>query len=87
MTFSDHQELDVTVVAVAPVGARVEVGGVAGFIDQVMHASWWDESVAPPRIGDEIHVVVLDADREPPRMSALQRDIEIAQRLRGTRSV
>ncbi|MET9515798.1 hypothetical protein [Streptomyces sp. NPDC002994] len=58
-----------TVVTVAPVGAEVEVGGAAGFIDQVKHPSWWDENVAPPRIGGEIHVVVLDADREPPRMT------------------
>ncbi|MFD7503380.1 hypothetical protein [Streptomyces sp. NPDC059850] len=83
MTFRNHQELDVTVVAVAPVGARVEVDGVPGFIDQVKHPSWWDESVAPAQVGDELHVVVLDATREPPRLSALRRDIDTARRLRG----
>ncbi|MFI0818321.1 hypothetical protein ACH4TX_17700 [Streptomyces sp. NPDC021098] len=83
MTFRNHQELDVTVVAVAPVGARVEVDGVTGFVDQVKHPSWWDESVAPVRDGDALHVVVLDADREPPRFSALQRDIDTARRLRA----
>ncbi|MGR3932455.1 hypothetical protein [Streptomyces sp. BRA346] len=86
MTFRNHQELDVTVVAVAPVGAKVEVdegGGATGFIDQVKHPSWWDESVAPARVGDRMHVVVLDASREPPRFSALERDIDIARRLRG----
>jgi len=30
-----------------------------------------------------MHVVVLDASREPPRFSALERDIDIARRLRG----
>ncbi|MEU1409837.1 hypothetical protein ABZ471_47980 [Streptomyces sp. NPDC005728] len=79
----NHQELDVLVVAVAPVGAQVESDGTQGFIDQVKHASWWDESIAPPQIGDELHVVVLNADREPPRFSALQRDIDVARRLRG----
>jgi hypothetical protein len=55
---------------------------VSGFIDRVKHPSWWDASIAAPRIGDEIHVVVLDADREAPRFSALERDIGIARRLR-----
>ncbi|MEU6862204.1 hypothetical protein ABZ924_02830 [Streptomyces sp. NPDC046876] len=83
----NHQELDVTVVAVAPVGAKVEVDGAEGlfgFIDQVKHPSWWDAGVAPPRVGDRLHVCVLDATREPfPRLSALQDDIAIARRLRG----
>ncbi|MEU4109804.1 hypothetical protein [Streptomyces sp. NPDC027717] len=82
MTFRDHQELDVTVVAVAPVGAQVEVDGESGFIDQVKHPSWWDERAAPPQVGDQLHVVVLDAGRQPPRLSALQQDIDIARRLR-----
>ncbi|MEV6731419.1 MULTISPECIES: hypothetical protein [unclassified Streptomyces] len=87
MRFHDHQELDVTVVAVAPVGAKVEVDGhegVFGFIDQVKHPSWRDENVAPPRAGDKLHVCVLDRTREPyPRLSALQNDIDLARRLRG----
>jgi hypothetical protein len=82
MTFRNHQELDVTVVAVAPVGAKVDADGETGFIDQVKHPSWWDQSIAPPQVGDRLHVVVLDASREPPRLSALQRDIEIARRFR-----
>ena len=83
MTLKNHQEIEVTVVAVAPVGARVDADGATGFIDQVKHPSWWDKSVAPPKTGDKLHVVVLDADREPPRFSALQSDIDIARRLRG----
>lgn len=82
MNVSDHQEFDVTVIAVASVGSRVAIdGGGIGFVDQVMHPSWWDENVAPPQVGDRLHVVVLDAGREPPRLSALQRDIDIARRL------
>jgi len=80
----NHQELDVTVVAVAPVGAKVEVdGGGVGFVDQVKHPSWWDENTAPPQVGDPLRVVVLDASREPLRLSALQGDIDIARRLRS----
>jgi hypothetical protein len=82
MTFRDHQELDVTVVAVAPVGTRVDADGGTGFVDRVKHPSWWEESIAPPQVGDRLHIVVLDASREPPRFSALQRDIDIARRLR-----
>ncbi|MEU9091182.1 hypothetical protein [Streptomyces sp. NPDC048428] len=73
-----------TVVAVAPVGSKVDADGRTGFIDQVKHPSWWDESSARPQVGDRLHVVVLDASREEPRFSALQRDIDIARRLRGT---
>lgn len=85
MNINDHQEFDVAVTAVAPVGSMVAIdGGGIGFIDQVMHPSWWDESVAPPQVGDRLHVVVLDPGREPPRLSALQRDMDIARRLRGS---
>ncbi|GGT09971.1 MULTISPECIES: hypothetical protein [Streptomyces] len=87
MLFRNDEELDVTVVAVASVGAKVEVEGaegVFGFIDQVKHPSWWDAEVAPPQAGDRLHVCVLDATREPfPRLSALQDDIAIARRRRG----
>ncbi|MEU3776909.1 hypothetical protein AB0F11_27605 [Streptomyces sp. NPDC032472] len=83
----DHEELDVTVVAAALVGVKVEVDGaegVFGFIDQVKHPSWRDADVAPPRAGDRLHVCVLDAGREPlPRLSALEDDIATARRLRG----
>ncbi|MEU8971567.1 hypothetical protein AB0D11_20240 [Streptomyces monashensis] len=68
----------------APVGAKAEADGEAGFIDQAKHASWWVEGAAPPQVGDRLRVVVLDASREPSRLSALQRDIDIARRLRET---
>ncbi|WP_405897447.1 hypothetical protein OG242_07805 [Streptomyces sp. NBC_00727] len=84
--FRDHQELDVTVTGVASVGSRVDVdGGGTGFIDQVKHPSWWDEDAAPPRPGDRLRVVVLDASRDEPRFSALRKDIDIARRLRALR--
>lgn len=89
--FRNHQELDVTVIAVASVGSRVEVvgsrvevDGGTGFIDQVKHPSWWDENCPPPKAGDRLHVVVLDASREEPRLSALQRDIDMGRHLRAT---
>ncbi|MEF2529420.1 MULTISPECIES: hypothetical protein [Streptomyces] len=74
-----------TIVAVAPFGSKADVDGIGvfGFIDQVKHPSWWDESVVPPRAGDRLHVCVLDPTREPyPRLSALHDDIAIARRLR-----
>ncbi|MFK0238663.1 hypothetical protein [Streptomyces vinaceus] len=87
MRFRQHEELDVTIVAVAPFGSKVAVDGygdVFGFIDQVKHPSWWDEGAAPPRTGDTLHLCVLDPTREPyPRFSALRDDIGIARRLRG----
>jgi hypothetical protein len=83
MTFRNHQEFDVTVVAVAAVGARVEVQGATGFVDRVKHPSWRNENIALPQVGDRLHVVVLDTSREPPRLSALRQDIDIARRLRG----
>ncbi|MFF4435620.1 hypothetical protein [Streptomyces sp. NPDC001621] len=86
MTLQNHQELDVTVVAVASVGAKVDADGETGFIDQVKHPSWWDNGIPQPQAGDRLHAVVLDASRQPPRLSALQRDIDIARRLRGTGS-
>lgn len=63
-------------------GAKVEAGGEVGFIDQAKRPSRWDESAATPQVGDRLHVVVFDASREPPRLSALQRDIDVTRRLR-----
>ncbi|MEV8227709.1 hypothetical protein AB0P41_16925 [Streptomyces sp. NPDC079167] len=82
----NDQEADVTVTAVAPVGSAVEVAGVAvpGFIDQAKHPSWWSEEVPPPRVGDQLRVVVLDDSRSPVRLSALRSDIGIARGRRET---
>ncbi len=79
----NHQELDVTVTAVAPFGSQVDAGGTTGFIDQAKHPSWWSADVAPPQVGDRLHAVVLDDSRQPPRLSALRTDVDIARKLRG----
>ncbi|MFF7642386.1 hypothetical protein [Streptomyces canus] len=77
----NHDELDVTVMLVSPVGLMVEADGFKGFVDLRKHQFWWS-GVDSPQIGDRLHVVVLDDSRTPPRLSALQDDIEIARRIR-----
>ncbi|WP_371614232.1 SMI1/KNR4 family protein [Streptomyces sp. NBC_00454] len=80
---SDHQECDVVVTAVAPVGTAIHTQGYEGFIDQAKHPSW--RSDAPrPAVGDRMRAVVLDSTRKPPRFSALPSDIRIARSLRCT---
>ncbi|MCX4819182.1 hypothetical protein OG883_04540 [Streptomyces sp. NBC_01142] len=84
-----HQELDAAITAVARVGVLVEfddgAGGArgTGFVDQAKHPSWWSEEEPAPQVGDRLHVVVLDASRTPPRLSALRSDLEVARRLRS----
>ncbi|XUT58386.1 hypothetical protein HLK56_08795 [Streptomyces sp. G9] len=82
-TWKDHQRVDVVITAVASAGSQVDADGITGFIDQVKHPSWWSEDVQPPQVGDHLHTVVLDDTRDPPRLSALQSDIETARALRG----
>ncbi|MFE2217744.1 hypothetical protein ACFW93_38250 [Streptomyces canus] len=78
---TNHDELDVTVTVVSSVGLMVEADEFKGFVDLRKHPSWWS-GVDSPQIGDRLHVVVLDDSRTPPRLSALQDDIEIARRIR-----
>ncbi|OON75600.1 hypothetical protein [Streptomyces tsukubensis] len=80
---SNEQEFDAVVTGVSMVGVMVEIDGEKGFIDQTKHPSWWSTDVAPPQVGDLLHVVVLDDSRTPPRLSALTKDIEIARQIRG----
>ncbi|MFI2077228.1 SMI1/KNR4 family protein [Streptomyces triculaminicus] len=80
---TDHQECDVVVTAVAPVGAVVDVDGHEGFMDQAKHPSWWSDTPRPA-VGDRMRAVVLDAGRTPPRLSALSDDIRMARALRHT---
>ncbi|MEV7114081.1 MULTISPECIES: hypothetical protein [Streptomyces] len=82
MTWKNEEEVDVVITAVAPVGSQVYADGITGFIDQVKHPSWWSGDVPPPQVGDQLHAVVLDETRNPPRLSALQRDIDTARALR-----
>ncbi|MFE4328775.1 SMI1/KNR4 family protein [Streptomyces sp. NPDC056831] len=80
---ADHQEFNVVVTAVAPVGTAVHADGHDGFIDRMKHPSWWPDN---PRaaVGDRMRAVVLDATRTPPRFSALPSDIRTARSLRHT---
>ncbi|MFK4066445.1 SMI1/KNR4 family protein [Streptomyces sp. NPDC029674] len=80
---ADHQECDVVVTAVAPVGAAVRACGHEGFIDQAKHPSWRSD-VPPAAVGDRMRAVVLDSTRTPARLSALPADIRIARSLRHT---
>ncbi|TYR65091.1 hypothetical protein FY004_07930 [Streptomyces parvus] len=82
-TWKDHQEVNVVITGVASAGSQVDADGITGFIDQAKHPSWWSEDVQPPQVGDRLRTVVLDDTRNPPRLSALQSDIEIARALRG----
>ncbi|MCZ0994251.1 hypothetical protein O1L44_15680 [Streptomyces noursei] len=79
---SDNCEFDAVVTAATVVGVVVDIDGIQGFIDQTKHPSWWCDA-EPPEVGECIHVVVLDGSRNPPRLSALESDIEIARRLRS----
>lgn len=78
----NNDELDVVITLVSPVGVMVHSEGFEGFVDLRKHPSWWDDADSP-QIGDRLHVVVLDDSRTPPRLSALQEDIEISRRARG----
>ncbi|KUN71627.1 hypothetical protein AQJ54_02390 [Streptomyces griseorubiginosus] len=77
-----NDEFDVVITLVSTVGVMVEAQGFEGFVDLRKHPSWWDGADSP-QIGDRLHVVVLDDSRTPPRLSALQDDIEISRRARG----
>ncbi|GEB54737.1 SMI1/KNR4 family protein [Streptomyces gardneri] len=81
---ADHDEYDVVVTGVAPVGALVRTEGYEGFIDQAKHPSWWSDAPRPA-VGDRMRAVVLDATRNPARFSALPSDIRTARGLRHTR--
>lgn len=81
--FADHQECDVVVTAVAPVGAAVHADGHDGFIDQTKQPSWWSDT-PHAAVGDRMRAVVLDASRTPPRFSALPSDMQTARSLRHT---
>ncbi|MFJ3665539.1 hypothetical protein ACIPSE_03685 [Streptomyces sp. NPDC090106] len=79
---SNEEEYDAVITGITVVGVVVDIDGVKGFVDQTKHPSWWSAAVAPPEVGDRLHVVVLDDSRTPPRLSALEEDVEIARRVR-----
>lgn len=83
MPLTTDQEIAVTITAVAPYGSEADANGTPAFIDLAKHPSWRNPDVPAPRVGDRLHTVVLDASRTPPRLSALQEDIEISRALRS----
>ncbi|MFJ6610787.1 hypothetical protein ACIQPT_10950 [Streptomyces sp. NPDC091289] len=83
MAWNNEEEVDVVITLVSRVGSQAcGADGATGFIDQVKHPSWWSSDAASPQVGDRLHTVVLDDTRTPPRLSALQSDINIARVLR-----
>ncbi|BFU41824.1 hypothetical protein [Krasilnikovia sp. MM14-A1004] len=77
-----HQEFDGAVVAVHPWGLEVEFeGGTRGLIDNTKDPAWpsGDRSSI---VGEVLHVVVIDDQRDPVRLSALDVDLEIARTMR-----
>ncbi|WP_326704228.1 MULTISPECIES: hypothetical protein [Streptomyces] len=83
MPLTTHQETAVTITAVSPYGSEADANGTLAFIDLAKHPSWWSPDIPAPQVGDRLHTVVLDATRTPPRLSALQKDMEIARVLRS----
>ncbi|MBH1933075.1 hypothetical protein I5Q34_02005 [Streptomyces sp. AV19] len=83
MSFVLHQEADVTVVAIRPWGLDVESrDGNRGLIDNTKDPAWpsGDRSAV---VGSVLHIVVIDDQRDPARLSALDVDLEIARELRA----
>jgi hypothetical protein len=79
----EGQETDVRVKEVHPWGLTVSIEGEAdAFLDNTKCPDW-STSGGVPEIGIGLHVVVLDVDRTPIRVSALLKDIEIARRRRS----
>jgi hypothetical protein len=74
-----HHEFDVTVVAVHHFGLQVEFDdGRAGQIINLKGPDWL-RGAGGDVVGKVVHAVVLDDDRDPIRLSALESDIEAAR--------
>lgn len=86
MKFPLHHEFDVTVMAVRPWGLEVEFqDGTPGLIDNTKNPAWSsDDQVSV--IGTVLHVVVIDNQRDPVRLSALSIDLNIARTKRSSSS-
>ncbi|WP_338674131.1 hypothetical protein V1460_14475 [Streptomyces sp. SCSIO 30461] len=77
-----HREYDVRVVAVRPWGLDVVLpDGTAGLIDNTKDPRWPDND-QEAAVGTVLRAVVLDDERSPVRMSALDDDRAIARSLR-----
>lgn len=74
-----HQEFDVTVVAVRPWGLAVQFqDGTPGVIDNTKDPDW-PTGHREAIVGQVLHVAVLDDERTPVRLSALEADLAIAK--------
>ncbi|MEU2157607.1 hypothetical protein ABZ532_21780 [Streptomyces sp. NPDC019396] len=77
-----HREYDVQVVAVRPWGLDVVLpDGTAGLIDNAKDPRWPDGD-QEAAVGTVLRAVVLDDERSPVRMSALDNDRAIARSFR-----
>ncbi|MBB5122732.1 hypothetical protein AF335_05045 [Streptomyces eurocidicus] len=80
-----HQEIDVTVVAIRPWGLEVEAqDGTQGLIDKTKDPAW-RSSDRVAIVGDILHAVVIDDERDPIRLSALDVDLNIARMKRSAK--
>lgn len=78
-----HHEFSVTVVGVRPWGLEVEFeNGMRGLVDNTKDPAWpsGDRSSI---VGKTLLVVVIDDQRDPVRLSALDVDLDIARRKRS----
>ncbi|WP_179894757.1 hypothetical protein [Streptomyces sp. f150] len=77
-----HQEYDIRVLAIRPWGLDVVLpDGTAGLIDNAKDPNWPDGE-QEAAVGAVVRAVVLDDERDPVRMSALDSDRAIARALR-----
>ncbi len=85
MGLSGHDEHLGVVEEVNSWGAilRLRESGELVFLDQTKAPRWTEGSVGIS-VGGELTVVVLDPDRDLPRVSALPVDIDIARNFRVT---
>ncbi|MFF8781235.1 hypothetical protein ACF07W_28505 [Streptomyces sp. NPDC015140] len=74
-----HQEFDVTVVAVQRWGLAVQFqNGTPGLIDNTKDPDW-PRGKREALVGQVLHAAVLDDERTPVRLSALEADLAIAR--------
>ncbi|MEV4440085.1 hypothetical protein AB0K09_13835 [Streptomyces sp. NPDC049577] len=79
-----HQEFDVVVIAVRPWGLEVELqGGTHGLIDNTKDPSW--PSGERALVGSRLCAAVVDDQRAPMRLSALDVDLGVARDMRSRR--
>jgi hypothetical protein len=77
-----HQACNVHVLAVRPWGLDVELpDGTAGLIDNAKDPRWPDGD-QEASVGTVVRAVILDDERAPVRLSALDDDRAIARSLR-----